>query len=218
MYASSGIMEIASGPSLWVLPPHFGLWIPSRVQHQIRMPQPVSMRTLYLRPGLHAIWPTCRVFHVVPLLRELIFEMIRIGNIRPRNSVERTMRDLFLALLRKADPMPTGVSLPRDPRALTIARMVMDDPSFRRTLAAMCGDAGLSVRTLQRIFRREIGLDFESWRRQVRLMKAVQFLVSGHTVKETAYSVGYQEPGAFVTLFRSTFGAPPKAWITSQRR
>src|SRR5260221_12808300 len=53
VYASSGVMEVASGESLWLLPPRFGLWIPCRVQHQIRMPEHVSMRTLYLRPGLH---------------------------------------------------------------------------------------------------------------------------------------------------------------------
>ena len=61
-------------------------------------------------------------------------------------------------------------------------------------------------------------MDFESWRRQVRLMKAVQFLVSGQTVKETAYSVGYREPSAFVALFRTTFGTTPKAWISSIER
>jgi len=218
VYASSGIMEIASGRNLWVLPPHFGLWIPSRVQHQIRMPEDVSMRTLYLRPGLHSGWHACTVFHVAPLLRELIFEIVRIRNLRTRNSVERAIRDLLVALLKRATPLPTGVSLPRDPRALAVAQVVVEDPSIRRSLAIMCRDAGVSVRTLQRAFRREVGMDFESWRRQVRLMKAVQFLVSGRTVKETAYSVGYQEPSAFVALFRATFGTTPKAWISSIER
>jgi AraC-like DNA-binding protein len=46
-------------------------------------------------------------------------------------------------------------------------------------------------------------------------MKAVELLVAGLSVKEVAYSVGYQEPSAFVALFRKTFGNTPKAWISA---
>jgi len=73
------------------------------------------------------------------------------------------------------------------------------------------------VRTMQRIFRREVGSDFEFWRRQVRLMKAVELLVSGSTVKEAAFAVGYQQPTAFVSMFRSILGATPKAWVQALR-
>lgn len=218
VYASSGVMEVASGQNLWILPPHFGLWIPARVQHRIRMPEPVSMRTLYLRPGLCNRWRTCAVFHVVPLLRELIFEIVRVGDIRARSPVARAMRDLLVAQLLQASPVPVGVALPRDPRALAVARSVIANPAVRRSLAAMCESAGLSVRTLQRAYRREVGMDFESWRRQVRLMKAVELLVAGRSVKEVAYSIGYQEPATFVALFRATFASTPKAWISALQR
>src|SRR5438067_2140319 len=82
IYASCGVMEVASGQSLWMIPPHFGLWIPARTSHQIRMPERVSMRTLYLRPGLADLWTNCTVFHVGKFLRELIFEIVRAGNLR----------------------------------------------------------------------------------------------------------------------------------------
>jgi methylphosphotriester-DNA--protein-cysteine methyltransferase len=41
-----------------------------------------------------------------------------------------------------------------------------------------------------RVFHWEVGTDFEWCRRQVRLMKAIELLVSGHRVKEVAFSVG----------------------------
>jgi AraC-like DNA-binding protein len=37
-------------------------------------------------------------------------------------------------------------------------------------------------------------------------------------VKEVAFAVGYQNSGAFVALFRSTFGTTPKAWISGLER
>src|SRR4051812_28415842 len=44
VYASCGVMEVASDESLWIIPPQFGLWIPAGVPHRIRMPERVSMR------------------------------------------------------------------------------------------------------------------------------------------------------------------------------
>lgn len=212
VYASRGVMEITSGQNLWLLPPHFGLWIPAYTVHSIRMPEHVSMRTLYLRPGLHTAWTTCTAFHVVPLLRELIFQIVSMGRIRVRNRLECAYRDILVAQLKCSTSIPTGVALPRDARALAVAELVLRSPENRHSVAAMCASVGIGVRTLQRVYQREVGLDFESWRRQVRLMRAIQLLVAGHSIKEVSYAVGYQEPSTFIELFRSVFGQTPKSW------
>ena len=218
IYASCGVMEVASGQQLWMIPPHFGLWIPARTPHHIRMPARVSLRTIYLRPALTTLRPECTVLHVVPLLREIIFEVVRVGELRNRHGTECALRDLLVAELERAAPVPMGVVLPKDRRALLVAQAVIADPALRMPMKAMCATAGISLRTLERVFRREAGSDFESWRRRVRLMKAAELLVSGHSVKEVAGAIGYQHPGAFVTLFRGTFGLSPKAWISGLER
>jgi len=217
VYASRGLMEVAADRRLWFIPPHFGLWIPARTIHRIRMPEPVSMRTLYLRPAL-TDGNTCAVFHITPFLRELIFEIVRLGRLRLRNRVESACLDLLVAQLRNASAVPTGVGLPTDVRAEAVARAVLDQPGSRSSLRSLCVSAGVSVRTLQRIFRKDVGLDFETWRRQVRLMKAVELLVAGRSVKEASFQVGYHEPKALVVLFRQTFGRTPKAWISAIER
>src|SRR5947209_5434478 len=78
IYASCGVMEVASGQNLWIIPPHFGLFVPVGTVHRIRMPESVSMRTLYLRPGLVRLGNQCAVIHVRPFFRELIFEIVRV--------------------------------------------------------------------------------------------------------------------------------------------
>jgi AraC-like DNA-binding protein len=211
-------MEVGSGQSVWTIPPHFALWIPARTPHRIRMPERVSMRTLYLRASLTDSRDSCAVLHVGPLLRELIFETVRIGRLRSRNRIECAFRDVLLTELQRASPVPTEVVLPEDHRARAIAEAVISDPARRIPLQAMCAGVGVSVRTLERIFRREVGCDFEYWRRQVRLMRAIEMLVSGHSVKQVAFAVGYQNPSAFVALFRTTFGTTPKSWTSALRR
>jgi AraC-like DNA-binding protein/mannose-6-phosphate isomerase-like protein (cupin superfamily) len=216
IYATSGLMEVSSDQSVWIIPPHFALWIPARTHHRIRMPGPVSMRTLYLRTSLSARFdPRCAVLHVTPLLRELIVETVRVGRLRMRNRYESALCDLLIPQLQKATPVPIFVTLPRDARALAVAHAVLQNPAESKTMAAICADAAVSVRTVERIFRKEVGTSFESWRRQVRLTKAVELLVSGSSIKEVAYKVGYCQSSAFVEMFRRTFGTTPKAWISA---
>jgi AraC-like DNA-binding protein len=215
IYATRGVMELSVGQSFWLIPPHFALWIPARTAHRIRMPAAVAMRTLYLRRRLAPGLPdACTVMHVTPLLRELIVEAVRAGQLRNGNRMHRALRDLLVAQLRTATPIPTGVTLPRDRRALAVAQALLADPARGTALHALCARAGASVRTIERAFRKEVGMDFESWRRQIRLMKGIELLVEGRSVKEVAFEVGYRQPSAFVQMFRKTMGTTPKAWAT----
>ncbi len=212
-------MEVSSEQSVWLIPPHFAVWIPAKTHHRIQMRGPVSMRTLYLRTALQArLEPHCAVLHVTPLLRELIVETVRVSQLRPRHRYECALRNLLVSQLQKASPMPTFVTLPREKRALAVAQALLHNPAESKPMAALCAEAGASVRTIERVFRREIGSSFESWRRQVRLTKAVELLVSGYSIKEVAHKIGYCQPSAFVWMFRRTFGITPKAWVSALER
>lgn len=216
IYAISGFMEVSSDQGIWVVPPHFALWVPARIEHRIYMPGRVSMRTLYVRRGLASgLTPRCSVLHVAPLLRELIIETVRLGQLRVKRHYDAALLDLLIAQLRKASSVPTFITLPREVRSLAVAEAVLQDPAASKTMAALCAESGVSVRTVERSFRKDLGVDFESWRRQVRLTKAVQLLVSGCSIKEVACRVGYRQSSTLVEMFRQTFGMTPKAWIAS---
>jgi len=216
IYATSGLMEVSSDHGTWLIPPQFALWIPARTFHQIHMPGQVSMRTLYLRPDLAARpEPHCLVLHVKPLLRELIIEAVNAGQLHRRNREECVLCDLLILQLQKASPVPICVAMPRERRALAVAEATLRNPAESRSMASLCSEVGVGARTIQRAYLKDVGTSFESWRRQVRLMKAVELLVSGYSIKEVAGMVGYCQPSAFVEMFRKTFGTTPKAWVLS---
>lgn len=209
-------MEVSSGRNQWLIPPHYALWIPALIHHQIRMRGAVSMRTLYLRASLNARSESdCAVLHIGPLLRELIVEIVRVGQLGMKHRYEIALRELLVPQIRKASSAPILITVPRQPRALAVARAILQNPAEPTSLAVLCSQAGVSVRTIERIFRKDIGSSFETWRRQVRLMKAVELLTSGDSVKEVAFKVGYNHSSAFIEMFRQTFGTPPKAWVTA---
>ncbi len=218
IYATRGVMEVSSGQNIWWIPPHFALWISAGTYHRIRMPSAVSMRTLYIHPGLVSGFSSgCAVLHVSPLLRELILETVHLGKLRTRSRSERALRDLTFLHLTRATRAPMRITIPTDQRALSVARSVLDDPGESMPMKVLCARAGVSTRTIQRLFQKEVGSDFETWRRQVRLIKAVELLISGFSVKEVAFAVGYSQPSPFVEAFRSTYGMTPRVWGLSHR-
>jgi len=218
IYAIGGIMEVSSGRSIWTIPPQFALWIPAKTLHRILMIGGVRMRTLYFRSGIVSRrQPGSSLIYVAPLLRELIIEAVRLGRLRLRNLLECALRDLLAAQLANATAAPIGLTMPSESRALAVAQLIVRNLADTRPLANLCADAGVGIRTAQRIFRRELGIDIDTWRRQVRLTRAVQLLVVGRSVKEVSFRVGYRQSGAFVEAFRRLFGSTPKVWVAGLR-
>jgi AraC-like DNA-binding protein/quercetin dioxygenase-like cupin family protein len=218
IYAIKGVMEVSAERGIWTIPPQFALWIPARSLHRIRMLGEVGMRTLYFRPGVVSRKPSqCSVLYVAPLLRELIIEAVRLQRLRVRHRSESALSELLSAHLGKATAIPIGLTMPSEPRALAVAHKIARDPACAKSLAELCAESGVSVRTVQRIYRRELGIDLETWRRQVRITRGIQQLVAGSLVKEVAYAVGYRQPSAFVEAFRKLLGLTPKAWALALR-
>jgi AraC-like DNA-binding protein len=153
--------------------------------------------------------------HVSALLRELIVETVRLGKLKTRDKGDTAFRDVLVAQIDKASSVPTMLTLPKDPRARALAESVIASPRQAEALDSQCRRFGTSLRTMQRLFRREVGTDFETWRRQARLMKAVELLAAGRSIKETAFAVGYRQASTFVAMFRRSLGMTPKVWISA---
>ncbi len=155
------------------------------------------------------------VIRVAPLLRELIVETVAVGRLRASNQDHRTLQRLLVRQIERAPSLSTGVTMPVDARALAVAEASMANYRGCPPLPSLCRRAGVSVRTVQRAFQRDCGVTFELWRRQARLLKAIELLAGGASVKEVAFEIGYEGPSTFVEMFRQTMGATPKAWVSA---
>jgi AraC-like DNA-binding protein len=210
LYASSGVMTVRTARGGWIVPPHRGVWIPARVRHSIEMSGAVSMRTLYLRTdvvrrGLDG----CRVVNVPPLLRELLLHAVERGGLDRRRPADRRLIAVLLDQLDALPEAPLHLPEPRDPRAQRIAARLRADPGARGTLADVVPHAGASRRTLERLFRSDVGMSLGRWRHQLRLSYALRLLAEGRAVTGVALDVGYDGASAFVAAFRRAFGVTP---------
>jgi AraC-like DNA-binding protein len=215
IFAARGVMRVSTEHGRWVVPPERAVWIPPLVPHAIAMSGEVAMRTLYVKPGLPRGAPrSCRVVPVSPLLRELILRVTALSAKRGRSAADKRLLQVTLDEIRFADVVPLHVPMPRDPRAVAVARALLESPD-RRPLRSLGRSAGASQRTLARLFARETGRSFGRWRQQASLLRALELLARGDSVTSVAFDVGYESVSAFIAMFRTALGTTPARYFAT---
>jgi AraC-like DNA-binding protein len=215
VYASHGVMTVRTEQGAWVVPAHRAVWIPAEVPHTITMSGSVAMRTLYLRPRLARTLPRgcCCVINVSPLLKELILHACTLGALKTRIKRQGHLIFVILDQLEVIRTIPLQLPNPSDPRALRVTKILLADPSDRRSLARICQRTGASKRTVERLFQEEVGMTFGKWRQQLRLMQAMRLLAEGAKVTHAALESGYSTPSAFISMFRKALGTTPALYF-----
>lgn len=72
----------------------------------------------------------------------------------------------------------------------------------------------LSLRTLERIFKKETGLTLSKYQQMLRIIKSLELLSSDHlTISETAYEVGYKSVQAYTRSFLSVMKFRPTDFV-----
>ncbi len=209
VFARAGVLEVVSAEGAWVVPPQRAVWVPADVPHGVRAFGALELRTLYLRPSAVPWARSCAVLSVSPLLRELVLAVVSQGALDVREPRDRHRLAVLVDELDAVDIEPLELRMPLDARARRVAEALRAHPSDPSSLADFATFAGVSARTLERLFRSETGLTFAAWRTQVRLLAAVTLLAGGAPVTSVALDVGYASPSAFVHAFRRHLGATP---------
>ena len=215
VYASEGVMRVQTEKATWIVPPPQAVWVPPSVTHSVINESAVAFRALYLHPGIvKNLHNECCVVNVPTLLKELILYVTDKGEIA--SNLQAKIILLIPELLATLEPEPLQLPLPCDRRLKVICNALMDNPGDGRTLKDWTGKVGASERTLERHFRRELGMSFLNWRQHLRLMTAIKLLSDGFSVTNVAYELGYASASAFIAMFRNKIGLPPRRYVKNR--
>jgi AraC-like DNA-binding protein len=212
LHAIRGVMRVETPDFVWILPPARALWIPPQAAHQVTMRGDVEMRTLNIGPAACRTLPREPVLvEISGLLRELILAALEEPADYRRGERGGQVADLVLAELQRLRQRRMDLPMPHDPRALRVARALIERVDIPLDLDGWAERAGASRRTLARLFRNQTGLSFAEWRARLRAIDGIARLGSGQSVAQAASAVGYASPSAFSAMIRRDFGSAPRA-------
>ncbi|KJV27133.1 AraC family transcriptional regulator [Aquitalea magnusonii] len=213
LYAVEGVMVVSTALGQWIVPPTRGIWLPIDTWHQVRMISAVRMRTVYVRKdSLEGLPQECRVLAISPLLRELILAAMSIAVPYPPDSRDERLMKLLLDEIRSLPTLALSLPRPQSPALQGLCDVLLAEPADARSVEEWATQLAMDPRTLQRRFSRETGLSLGQWRRQARLIAALEKLACGASVLEVALDLGYASPSAFATMFKRELGVSPSSF------
>lgn len=212
LYALEGMMEVNTARGRWIVPPSRCVWLPIGTWHEVRMLNKVSFRSVFIRKDyLQGLPETCCVLAVSPLLRELIISSVLLPKEYLPDSRADHIVKLILDEIATLPVLPLSLPYPDSPLLKDVCNRLLHQPDNPLTVKEWSAELAMDSRTLQRRFLKETGLSMGMWRRQARLMLALERLASGRKVIDVAMEMGYANPGAFATMFRKELGIAPSS-------
>jgi AraC-like DNA-binding protein len=185
--------------------------------HETRHLASTRLRTFYvLAEAARRLPQHTTVLQVGPLMREVIAVLVS----RPRDYDESgpdgRLVSVLLDLIEASPGLALSVPIPKSMDLVGLAYRILEGPAAPSALREYAQDLNISSRTLERRFKGETGISLRSYRRQAKLLKALELLASGMPVSRISDSLGFNEPSAFIAMFKDATGITPGRYLRQE--
>ena len=217
VYAVDGTLTVSAERRTLVVSPDQAVWLPTGVPHSVGSLLGAEFRSLWIANDAGRSLPSSpTVLAVSRLLKALIVEAAEIDGKRLADGYPDRITAMILDQLGRAPELFAALPWPKEGRLLALCEALYLDPSDERNAEEWAKELGMSSRTLTRRFETELGLPLRSWKRKLRLFRAIELLGGGLSVTAAAMELGYGSASAFVFAFRSELGCSPYAYISKR--
>ena len=216
IYACSGRLHVKTlGPAVMV-PSQFAIWIPPGIAHSVTANTPIDYCSLFIDPIASNILPRhSQLLHITTLFKELTRTAAGKELCNVNGAVSRLNAVIF-DQLQQLQPARVALPLPSMDRLQKLVSHYINNPSDQINLTYWSAQLSMGSRTLTRLFIQETGVSLGQWLQHLKVLKAIEMLERGETVKYAAYEVGYQQPSAFIAIFKRVTGQTPIDYLSGK--
>lgn len=209
---AAGLLVIETPLGRSVVPAkHIG-WIPPGQQHAAFSESAIEGCAVYIDPAHCEGLPEKATLFESDDFTDALFSRLSVAGSEydPRKLI------LLLEELALASQVRFYLPVPTDPRLKNVVRKLLQSVDDNQTVESHASRAGMSVRTFNRRFSAETGMNFVNWRQLARVMQAMEWLAAGKPVGWIALSCGYSSVSAFIEVFRTWTGKTPGQWAIKE--
>ncbi len=218
LYAVSGVLVVDLIGERYFIPPEQAIWLPRGCQHRVYTEYGAELKSLYLDAGYQGLTSeTAVVLQVTPLFRELILTAAAFAVEYPIQGYENDLVQLLLRTLERLERNDRYLPWPVSEDLIGLCNRLYEQSDSCATSEQLAAGLAVSLRTLDRRFRRETGMSLKQWRLQLRLMQAIELLNTGQSITSIALELGYSSPSPFIYMFREQFGVSPAQYRKQNR-
>jgi len=220
IFVEKGLQYLHTAERTYLLPSQHCAWIPPGLAHRTSSPlNQVYLRCIFLnKTGDSPFFKELNIFHTSKVLREMILFTEQWSRLEEEEALEQDFIKALIGILPLTfnAALPLVLPVPRDPR---ITKMVdylaecVDNGGVmvnELKIPAVAAKFNLSARTMERLFKQDIGITVAGYLKLYKMIKAVELLsISGETVKGVSMKVGYDSVSTFSNTFQQVLGLRP---------
>ncbi len=209
-----GLISLETSTGVLVVPEGRLAWIPPGLRHASRSLGPVEGWVVRAPRSYSQRLPaTVSVLRASPLL---VAALARVGAPeKGAQALDKLLGALVLAELEQVAAEEFGLPLPATPALNRWAMGFLQAPGIKTGIGAAAAATNLSRRSFTRHFVRETGLTFSAWKRLVLVQYAMERLANGDAVAAIAFDAGYDNPSAFIAMFKAMRGSSPRKFMAA---
>lgn len=214
LFSHHGCMVITLEGIKCVLPPMRAAWIPAGMLHNAQMTNVTQYRSLYFDLALQSqLSREMKIIDINPLMAILLERMSMWPFDKPNNEQLNSV-NLLIEELNSASESHFNLPLPDDVRLSKWLEGINDPDFIAPTLADLSLLVGASQKTITRIFSKETGMPYQSWRQQWRLLASIELLSQHQRISDISYRLDFANDSAFISFFRQKTGFTPLNFMT----
>ena len=201
---------------IWMAPPETAVWIPPQQLHTNKALSKATFCFVYIHPDHVPLPNQSCTLSITPLVRELIVHIANLPTEQYDSPLYYKLCDLLFDMLPTLVHEQLNFPLTDDPLLRKVANTLLNNPADRRTVSEWAASLAMSEKTFTRLVKKQAGMTFGQWRRQLHIVLSLQFLSQGHSVQITSELLGYESVTAFITMFKKALGVSPKRYYAQR--
>lgn len=208
-----GLLELQIQGKRYLSPPHLAIWIPAGIKHKSYNRKPINYCSFNITPALAKNLPN----YVCLLTVTTIIEAI-IGDLRARNiciaesPADKRLFEVLLDQFASTELLEHFLPVSHHKLLAPLLTALELNPADDTSLKTWAYRVHSSERTLARHCQNELGMNFTEWRLRMRYIYSLELLRCGKSVKEIAFTLGYNQSSPFITMFKKYAECTPEQY------
>ncbi|WP_185248304.1 AraC family transcriptional regulator [Chryseobacterium bernardetii] len=214
-YVEEGYQYVHIERKVFLIPQNYVVWIPKGKRHYTTS----NAKFVNLMLAFFKTVPEFEFYHEVhvfpaPLvLKEMLLYAMKWNALKDEDSEQKVFLHSFLNSLPNFCENKDFLHLPvpNDERLLVVCSYINDNYFNHLSIEELADIALMSGRSLQRIFKMDIGITIKKYIQLVRILKSIELIdKKQYTLSQIAYKVGYKSLSAFTSSYLAVMKSPAK--------
>jgi AraC-like DNA-binding protein/mannose-6-phosphate isomerase-like protein (cupin superfamily) len=205
-YVEDGYQYFHIENTIYLVPQNHLIWIPSGKKHHTESEASTVnlMVVLFKSVFDNNFFNEVHVFSAPPVLSEMLKYAAKWSQLLEEDEEQRYFMNALLYSLPYFCKEKEGlhIPVPADQRLISVCNYINKNFHNQLDIEILAEIALMSVRSLQRIFKKETGITIQKYMQLIRILKSIELINSGqYTLSQIALMIGYKSLSAFTTSY-----------------